>query len=150
MTTKRKLLELKHSAEGMRFLRVLEYLRANPDHPLSACINDSFANNRQVVAEMEMFGGGRYRDLPTDMKAFISRCANFKKYHPELTMRRIAREQYLLVKHESDKLYYSILQMLEEHYLRITWPDVQKQMIEEWYAHAAKNPSHSYHPEEMI
>ena len=148
MATKRKLLEPKHAAEGMRFLRVLEYLHANKNHPLSACINESFANNRQVVAEMEMFGGGRYRDLPADMKAFISRCANFKKYRPELTMRQIAREQYLLVRHESDKLYYGIMEMLEEHYLRITWPELQKQMIEEWYERAFANPNH-YHPEEL-
>lgn len=140
--TKAKLLETKFAAEGFRFLRTLEYLHANRQHPLAGLITEDFRNNREVVASMVMFGGGSYRNLPSDVKTFISRCANLKKKYPRRTMHEIAHEQYFLAFHQSDKLYCSVMQMLHEHHLRVI-------RLEEWYVHAEKNPIHSYHPEEL-
>jgi hypothetical protein len=153
MARSKRLLEPKEAKVGAFFLDTLAYLHIHEEHPKASEIGDDFQVNKQVVARMSPFRCERYGDLPADAKSFVSKCAGIKgalvRKKKKRRMTDIVIEQFNLVQHLSDKLYKEVFGMLHAAADEILWKRRREKLIAEWYADAAKDPLHAYHPDDV-
>ncbi len=117
MATSKKLLEPKQALIGFIFMNNLTDLRKAAEMYPELTIGDDFNINKNIVATSRM-GRLRYRDLPPDAKSFASRCAALCKQYPEKGYLAIGREQLLVVQTQSEELFKSYIDMVDQHIQR--------------------------------
>jgi len=146
---KRIFLNLDDAKMGVHFLYMLTVLRQGEAGQEGAPITGDFVNNSNIVAQMPPFSCNGYADLSSGAKSFISRCASHKRYNPDKTLNQIVREQYLLIQHESDRLYHEVMLLMDQADQKSMWSYAREEMLAEWYALAEHRPLHMYHPDDL-